>query len=135
MANIYDFETPHLPPDSKEEEEPKVKRSRNRESLSLSPSQIRSGQRKLYDMVETAFKTLEAAMKEADFNNAVKAALGILDRTGFGPKSTLDINTFDLSELSKEELAERAERISAMLRSRVSPAPVSPTPIKPELLN
>ena len=115
MASIYDFGDKPTP--TLEVEEPKKKRTKNRETT-LSPTEKRACQKKLVEMVEGAFNTLESAMKEADFSTAVKAAQIILDRSGFGPKSTVDVNTtsLDLSELTREELAERASRIADRLR-------------------
>lgn len=115
MASIYDFGG--LPQAPKPEPEPK-KRSKKRESLST--TEVRQGKLRLAEVVERAFTTLEDAMENADFSTAVKAAQIILDRSGFGPKSTVDVNTttMDLSSLSREELAERASKISKMLRAQ-----------------
>lgn len=114
MANIFDSD----PPTPKSLNEEPATRSKKRETLSS--YDITSGKRTLAEMVKVAFNTLECAMKEADFPTAVKAAQVILDRAGFGPKSTMDINTtnLDLSNLSREELAERAGRVAAMLRDQ-----------------
>lgn len=112
---IYDF--PNLPPIPEAKEEPK-KRSKNRENLTT--SQISTGKRTLIQMVEEAFSTLQDAMREADWPTAIKAATAVLDRSGFGPKTTVDVNTtnIDLSELSKEELADRAARVAALIRGQ-----------------
>jgi hypothetical protein len=71
-------------------------------------------------MVERAFETLQGAMTAADYSTAIKAAQIILDRAGFGPKSTVDVNTavIDLSNMSREELAARASAIAQTLREK-----------------
>jgi len=114
MASIFDLDPNDLPP---REPEP-VKRSKHRESLSS--YELKSGKRKLADMVERAFMCLEEAMVSADHATAIKAAQIILDRSGFGPRTTMDVNSvhIDLSNLSREQLAERAEKISGMLRNQ-----------------
>lgn len=83
------------------------------------------GKRRLADMVDRAFQTLEDATVHADFPTAIKAAQIILDRAGFGPKSTVDVNTttIDLSALSREELAARASKIVDMLRAQSKELP------------
>lgn len=92
------------------------KRSKKRDSLSS--TDLRTGRMKLSGLVDLAFNTLESAMRGADWNTATKAAQIVLDRTGFGPKSTMDINTthVDLSNLTKDQLADRALRIHKMIQ-------------------
>lgn len=127
MASIYDFEDP---PPSNPKVEP-VRRSKHRESLNQ--AQVAQGKRTLIGMVNAAFNALQDAMETADHATAVKAAVAILDRAGFGPKSTVDVNTthIDLSQLSREELADRAALVTMRLRAKardvidVTPSPVS----------
>lgn len=112
MPSIYDFAP--APPSTTEESEPS-RRSKRRE---LSATDLRSGKRTLTQMVEIAFQALEEAMLTADHPTAVRAAQIVLDRAGFGPKTSLDLNVSnsDLSDLSSTELAQRAEAILASLR-------------------
>ena len=114
MGNIYDLEGNEI----KQEPEPSVPKKRTRSQEPLTASELSSGKRTLYSMVATAFETLQRAMDFADYPTAVKAAQIILDRSGFGPKSTVDFNAtlMDLSELSRDELAERALKIAAVLK-------------------
>ncbi len=112
MASIFDdIDIPSRPV----VEEPKP-RSKKREALT--GYEVVQGKRRLADMVEIAFDTLEEAAKTADHATAVKAATAILDRAGFGPKSTVDVNTttIDLTTLSRAELAERASKVHQMLK-------------------
>lgn len=110
MASIFDPDQPDLP--TKQEE-----RSKKRESITS--YEASKGKRRLYDMVEAAFETLEQATKQADWGNAVKAATAILDRAGFGPKTSIDVTTHhDLSHLSNEELAERAKVVLGMIEGK-----------------
>lgn len=115
MASIFDFDG--LPPRPKDDPDP-PKRSKHREALT--PGEVSSGKRRMGHMVEKAFNALEEAILHADHPTSIKAAQILLDRAGFGPKSTVDVNTttLDLSSLSREELAERASRISAQLRAK-----------------
>lgn len=119
MASIFDSDPNDLPPREKDEDEPK-KRGKGR--TPLSPAEYAKGKRTLYEMVEVAFKTLLDAMQHGDYNVAAKAAQTVLDRTGFGPKSTVDINTVnvDLTSLSRDELASRAEQIAQQIRTKSS---------------
>lgn len=120
IASIFDdlddF-TPSKPP----EPEP-AKRTKHRESLTS--AEVAKGKRRLADMVDRAFETLQTAMAEADFSVAIKSAQIILDRAGFGPRTTMDINTttVDLSALSREELAARASQIATTLRANAEAA-------------
>lgn len=124
MASVLDDEFESDLPTKDEKEKPK-RRSKNREALT--PTEVRQGHQRLLDMVEGAFATLEAATKEADYPTAIKAATVILDRAGFGPKSTVDVNTTtrDLSQLSREELAARAQALSKRLQDQLGTIPVA----------
>lgn len=120
MASIFDSDPDEPPAEARERETP----SRSKERKGLTPAQFSQGRRTLYEKVQRAFETLESAMASADFPTAVKAAQIILDRTGYGPKSTVDVNTtaVDLTALSSAELADRARRIAHMLsEKRVTP--------------
>ena len=119
MATIFDSDPNNLPPRPKDQED--SPRSNKRQSLT--PSEFAAAGRTLLAKVEKAFATLEDAMAHADFSTAVKAAQIILDRTGFGPKSTVDVNqtTMDLSNLTEGQLAERAKRVAQLLQGRTGP--------------
>ena len=93
-------------------------RSKHRQALSQ--FDLVKGKRSLSELVDRAFETLDEAMVSAEHATAIKAALGVLDRAGFGPKSTLDVNqtTIDLTALSRGQLAERALKIHQMLKAR-----------------
>jgi hypothetical protein len=114
MDNIFDFIPP--PPTAPPEELP---RSKKRETLTQFA--IRDAKITLQDAVETALRTLEMAMRVADWPTAVKASLGILDRAGLGPRSTIEIDDLqrDLSVLSREQLAARAEALASHIRATV----------------
>jgi hypothetical protein len=131
MSSIFDDDPidPNSPPVQGKSED--KKRSKHRETLNS--SDMTTGRRKLAEMVTEAFNTLQNATREADYPTAIKAAQIILDRAGFGPKSTVDVNTthVDLSELTREELAERASRISAQLRGKIDLNP----DVKPVTIN
>jgi hypothetical protein len=117
MSNIYDV---HAPGSAVETMEEPVKRSRKRSAEQLSKAELRAGQRTLFAMVERAFETLEDAMATADHQTAIKAAQIILDRTGFGPKSTVEVNSthLDLTEMTRDQLADRAAQLAVRLREK-----------------
>jgi len=123
MPSIFDLDEPT--PRIEEPERPK--RSKHRESLSS--FELSTGRRKLADMVDRAFQCLEEAMISADHPTAIKAAQIILDRAGFGPKSTVDANTttLDLTALTREELAERASKVATLLRGQQKVIDITPT--------
>jgi hypothetical protein len=112
LASIFD----------EDPDEPKVALKRDKKREPLTAFEVTKGRRRLYDMVEQAFDTLLEAAQRADYGNAVKAAIAILDRAGFGPKSTVDVNTthFDLSNLTTEQLAERAKQVHDMILAQRS---------------
>lgn len=85
------------------------------EDLPLSKADIR---RRLHRAVPRAIQALEDAMSHGEHGEAIKAAQIILDRAGYGPKSTVQIEELpdDLSNLSAEELAARAERLAQALK-------------------
>lgn len=116
MTSIYDQVDATSLTALPDDRPPAKKRAAKREALNT--TQVREGKRKLSELVDAAFNTLEQAMELADYATAVRAATVILDRTGFGPKSTMDVNTthIDLSSLSKEQLAARASKVAEMIR-------------------
>lgn len=76
-------------------------------------------QRRLLSLQEKAIKALETLFDFcADDRVTLEAAKAVLDRTGLGPRSTLQVDQRqeDLSNLSELELAERAEKASKRLR-------------------
>lgn len=123
MASIFDIEgivAPRQEGGGSEKGLPSI-RSKNREApASLSSSEAVTAKRRLADMVMKAFETLQEAMETADHNTAIKAAQIVLDRSGFGPKTTMDINTtsVDLTALSRDQLAERAAKIASIIREK-----------------
>lgn len=118
MASIFD------PPEGSDlpSREPGVSSRNKKQPDYLTPSEYAAGKRTLFAKVQRAFETLEMAMMNADFSTAVKAAQIILDRSGYGPKSTVDVNTtsIDLTSLSEEELVARAKRVVRLIEERKS---------------
>lgn len=115
MANIFDFIPPPPPPPP---EEP----TRSKKRLApLNQSSAINAKATLESAVQIALTTIETAMLEADWPTAVKAALGILDRAGLGPRSTIEIDDLrrDLSLLSRDQLAARAEQLATQIRATV----------------
>lgn len=126
MGNIFDAVETVVGNLDPKDQAPAKKRSKSRDLEALTSTQLRHGRMKLADMIDLAFRTLEEAMDNADYNTATRAAVALLDRTGFGPKSTVDVNTthVNLSEMTNEELAERALRLHAKLAAKKAPGGV-----------
>ena len=85
----------------------------------LSPAEIRQ---KIQDLTPAALSTLELQLQSEDEQVAQKAAVAILDRAGYGPKSTVMIgDATELEKLADDEaeqellrfLAERTRRRQA----------------------
>lgn len=114
LPSVFDHSS--IPADPEVEPEPKKRSNKRPELTSL---EIKEGNKSLFALVDKAFHTLNDAMENADYSTAVKAAQIVLDRTGFGPKSTVDVNNthFDFSEMSVDELASRADKLAFELRS------------------
>jgi len=72
---------------------------------------------RLLCLVEPALKTLLRAMSSNELSTGVRAALGVLDRTGMGPHAVLEVQDKpeDLSRLTTEELLVRYRRMTQML--------------------
>lgn len=73
-------------------------------------------------LVEPAFQALLEAMEGGDLKVAVKAAEIVLDRAGFGPKATLEIEDArdNLANTSGEELLKRIELVRARAHQLVA---------------
>jgi hypothetical protein len=73
-------------------------------------------------MVPEAIKTLSEVVVNGDDEDQVrlKAAMTVLDRTGFGTHSTITLEDerADLSQLTPDQLVARAAKIGEYLRQR-----------------
>jgi hypothetical protein len=72
---------------------------------------------RMMKLVPKAWRCLEENLYSEDDKVAVTAALGILDRCGFGPQSKVtveDVST-DLTSLTDEQLRQRALDIAAQI--------------------
>ncbi len=111
MGDIFED---HLPPIIPSKPQERIRtRSNRREIISIASSDLRSGQLQLASLASRAFELLEEALEHAEYPVAVQAAKLILDRSGFGPTSTLKVDdSLDLSDLSDEELRAFALRLA-----------------------
>lgn len=75
---------------------------------------------RLHRLVPRAFATLERNLFADDEKVQVQAALGILDRCGYGPQSkmTIEDEREDLSSLSSAELAARALQLARQVQEQ-----------------
>ena len=79
------------------------------------PAVKAAAQRKMIALIDPALATLYRALYECEeWPSKIRAALGILDRAGMGPGSTLTLDTdkTDLSQLSMAELRDRAKAVT-----------------------
>jgi hypothetical protein len=79
------------------------------------PAVKAAAQRRMSALIDPAMDTLYRALYECEeWSQKVRAALGILDRAGMGPGSTLTVDTekSDLSQLSLAELQTRARQVA-----------------------
>ena len=79
-------------------------------------------QRRLLALQEKSVGVLEEIFAASDDKTRLSAVIAVLDRTGFGPKSTVEVKDApeDLSQLSAEELAARTDAVSERARSAAS---------------
>jgi hypothetical protein len=133
LPSVFDHSSIPADPEQVPENEPRKRSNKRPELTSL---ELKEGNKSLFSLVDKAFHTLNEAMENADYSTAVKAAQIVLDRTGFGPKSTVDVNnnTFDFSEMSADELASRAEKLAFELRSTRKP-PIEATFVDHEMVH
>jgi len=78
------------------------------------PAAKMAAQRRLIGMIDPAMTALLRAIEESnEWPTIVRAALGVLDRAGFGPTASLrvDETASDLASLSSTQLKERAMAI------------------------
>jgi hypothetical protein len=80
----------------------------------LTKADIRMRMQKL---VPKAFRTLEQNLYSVDDKVSTAAALGILDRCGYGPQSkvTVEDASTDLSQMTSDELRQRALDVAAQI--------------------
>lgn len=75
-------------------------------------------QRRLLALQEKSVGVLEEIFAASDDRTRLSAVLGVLDRTGFGPKSTIEVTDKEnLSSLSAEDLAARLDSKSDHAKS------------------
>lgn len=83
----------------------------------------RSARRVLFASAPDAARLLYHALNDRDIESTqIRAALAILDRTGFGAQSTIMVDdvTVDYDTLTDDQLRARAQKVVAMLHARRS---------------
>ena len=95
------------------------------------PLGLRAARERLIAMAEPAFHVLMELMEDPEAEDEVKlkAAIAVLDRAGFGPKSTvvLDQRKDELAALSDAELIARMQEL---LRFQQGPGVIDVTPLE-----
>ena len=82
-----------------------------------------AGRLRLLAMADVAFRTLLEAMDPANgagWKEKITAAVAVLDRSGFGPKSTVVVDqpdTRDYSEMTLEQLEQEALKTADQIRA------------------
>jgi hypothetical protein len=87
----------------------------------LQPLIQANAKKRLASFIEPALLVLNEAMEKADWPVAVRAALGLLDRAGLGPQSSVTITDDarpDLEIMTDEALEKRAATVLAMMKDR-----------------
>lgn len=80
-----------------------------------------NAKKRMMALIEPALLVLTEAMEKADWPCAVRAALGLLDRAGLGPQSSVTITDDsrpDLEIMTEEALEKRAATVLAMMKER-----------------
>jgi hypothetical protein len=130
MASIFDF--PEVTPETSSPlDSPPSKASKGRRGrLLLTAADLAEGKKVLAGMINGAMIRLHEIIEQGDDQTAIKAIQILLDRSGFGPKSSLDVTTtsVDLSSLSRAELADRASAIERRLRATGTDGPIIEKP-------
>ena len=81
-----------------------------------SPQNIRAAKKRLLEMADSAMVALQDALDHGDHKESTHAARIVLDRSGLGPTSTIDLHDKsgdDYSRMSGDELAEKARQLAA----------------------
>lgn len=79
---------------------------------------------RLLAMTEPAFAVLMEVMEgEADDDTRLKAALGVLDRAGYGPRSTITVDhrKEELASLTDEQIAARMQDLLTQMQANALP--------------
>lgn len=87
----------------------------------MAKSKIKS---RLLAMSDEALDALHEAMAKGDWPVVVRTAFGILDRSGFGPSSTVKLDTTenDLKQLTDTELEARTQQVLRLIAARKTAA-------------
>ena len=79
------------------------------------PQNIRAAKKRMLEMADGAMLALQDAIDNGDHKESVSAARIVLDRSGLGPTSTIDLNEKNgdsYSTMSSSELADAARRLA-----------------------
>ena len=79
------------------------------------PQNLRAAKKRMFEMADGAMVALQDAIDRGDHKESTTAARIVLDRSGLGPTSTLDLNEKsgeDFARMTGDELAERARALA-----------------------
>ena len=79
------------------------------------PQNLRAARKRMLEMADGAMVALQDALDNGDIKESTNAARIVLDRSGLGPTSTVDLvekRGDDYSRMSGDELAEKAQALA-----------------------
>ena len=79
------------------------------------PQNLRAARKRMLEMADGAMVALQDALDHGDIKESTNAARIVLDRSGLGPTSTVDLvekRGDDYSRMSGDELAEKAQQLA-----------------------
>lgn len=78
------------------------------------PQVQRSARERLAALVEPAIGALQKALKSGDTPAVIRAALGVLDRCGYGPKQSMELSGPDGEPIKMQDTGELARILDSL---------------------
>ena len=115
MASIFDF--PEITPETQSplDSPPSKAKTGRRGRLLITAADLAEGKRVLAGMISGAMVRLHEIIETGSDQDALKGIQMLLDRSGFGPKSAIDVTTtnIDLTNVSIQDMMDRVRAIES----------------------